>query len=96
MKQIYNTIKDEEKVGAMQKNIKGVRASILTVLSLSFCSLFLFFAVGESSPKKDIVSDEIVSVFKETYLYDFLDLENCENIKTSRGVSEIHNLSSHL
>ena len=30
-------------------------------------------------------ASEIVSVFKESYLYDFLDLENCENMKNSEG-----------
>ncbi len=85
MKQTYKQIENTKKETEEGKKINQLRQGIVTVFSLCFASLFIFFAVNEKTPERDWEVSEIVSVFKESYLYDFLDLENCENVKNSEG-----------
>lgn len=85
MKQEFNQIKNTEGKSKKDEKINQIRNGIVTVFSLCFASLFIFFAVNEKTPEGDKEASEIASVFKESYLYDLLDLENCENKKNSEG-----------
>ena len=84
-------IKDrEEKVNKEEKNshLEKARNGVLLVFSVCLASLFIFFLSNARVENKVEQNDEIISVFKETPLYDFLDLEMAEETKNTGEVSD--------
>ena len=82
------TIQYEKNIESTKKtivNYNKIKNGILFIFSLCVSMLFLFFALNNELPKREEKASEIVSVFKETNLYDFLDLENCENYENAKG-----------
>lgn len=74
----------EEKNSHLEKAINGV----LLVFSVCIASLFIFFLSNAGKENKVEQNDEIISVFKETPLYDFLDLEMAEQTQNTGEVSD--------
>ncbi len=85
MKQKIQQIKPKEKDETSNKKIDNAKKGILFVFSVCISSLFLFFALAEEAPPSVENSSEVLGVFKQTYLYDFLDLEKCENEQNIEG-----------
>ena len=69
-------------------DIKYLTSSIFFVFSLATLTIFLFFIGGEKVEKTEYDGGEISEVFKETFFYDFLELDECDEGKTSGEVSK--------
>lgn len=85
MKQSFEPKKKEKINREESKKISEIKNAIIIAFSVCLSSLFIFFALDDKVPKKEFEASEIVSVFKETYLYEFLDFGNCENSKNHEG-----------
>ena len=85
--QINTQKREENKI----REVK-IKSSLLVasfVFSMSLITLLLFFASSQSPREIDYQEDsEIKDVFKETGIYDFLDLDMCNDTKTSGEVSD--------
>ena len=79
MKQEYIFVNQEERSKTQKLKLDKVKGGILTTFAVCMASLFIFFTVSDKAPKNENEENKIVSVFKETYLSDFLDLESYEN-----------------
>ena len=88
MKYFINDREESEKVEEKRTAFAKARDGFLLVFSLCLATLFIFFLNGGNKENKVEQNDEIISVFKETPLYDFLDLEMTEENKNSGEVSD--------
>ena len=84
MKQIFFVKEKSEIKGKSEEKIHKAKNGLIFVFLLCFASLFLFFCFGGEERKYE-ENNEIISVFKESYLYDFLDLDDCENQENVEG-----------
>ena len=72
-----------------EEKIKNYILAIMFVFSISFVTLLFLFSSSQLSSKITYgEEDEIKEVFKETAIYDFLDLDMCKNEKMSGEVSD--------
>ena len=83
MKQKIQRIKLNNESTAEGKSVKKIKNGLILVFSLCAASLFIFFTASENIPLSKDGDSALVSVFKETYLNELLDLENCENVEGS-------------
>lgn len=84
MKQKIEFIKREEETKSLPFKINKAKRGLILVFSICITSLFMLLTLdGEAPLSKE--ENEIISVFKETYLYDFLDLDNCEKSESIEG-----------
>jgi hypothetical protein len=88
MKYIINERDEKDKPKVKGDRFKKVRDGALLVFSICLATLFLLFLNNGSKQNNEAQNDEIISAFKETALYDFLDLEMVENAKNSGEVSD--------
>lgn len=88
MKYIINERDEKDKPKVKGEPFKKARDGALLVFSICLAMLFLLFLNNGSKQNNEAQNDEIISAFKETALYDFLDLEMVENAKNSGEVSD--------
>lgn len=88
MKYIINEKDEKDKPKVKGYPFKKARDGALLVFSIFLATLFLLFLNNGSKQNNEAQNDEIISAFKETALYDFLDLEMVENAKSSGEVSD--------
>ena len=85
MKQKIEYVKGQEKNENLPSKFSKTKNGLILVFSLCISSLFMLFSLSDTSPPRYEEKSEITSVFKQTYLYDFLDLDNCENTENIEG-----------
>lgn len=84
MKQTISVKEKSEIKGKSKLKNNKAKNGLIFVFLLCFASLFLFFCFGGEEQKYE-EGNEIISVFKESYLYDFLDLDKCGNDENTLG-----------
>ena len=85
MKQKIEYVKGQGKTENLPSKFSKTKNGLILVFSLCISSLFMLFSLSDTSPPRYEEGSEIISVFKQTYLYDFLDLDNCENTENIEG-----------
>ena len=85
MKQKIEIIKREEGRKSLPFKINKAKNGLILVFSICITSLFMLVALDGEAPTSKGEESEIISVFKETYLYDFLDLDNCKKSENIEG-----------
>ena len=85
MKQKIEYVKGQEKNENLPSKFSKTKNGLILVFSLCISSLSMLFSLSDTSPPRYEEKSEIISVFKQTYLYDFLDLDNCENTENIEG-----------
>ena len=96
MKFSINNKKHCEEINRNEK-IKGIAKISVFVFSMCALTLILFFGAIEGVGKIEYgENSEYQEVFKDLGIYDFLELDECENEKTSGEVSEFDNLGTKI
>jgi hypothetical protein len=71
-----------------KSDIKYLSSGIMLIFSLAAITLALFLGGFENVEKTEYYEDEISEVFKQTFFYDFLELDECKTTKMSGEVSD--------
>ena len=87
MKYYISTKEKKEKKQEKRAIQTKAKDGILLVFSMCLLALFISFLSDARIDSEREQNDEIISVFKETPLYDFLDMEMTENAKSEGEVS---------
>ena len=88
MKYYISTKQKKEKKQEKRPLQTKARDGILLVFSMCLLALFISFLSDGRIDSEREQNDEIISVFEETPLYDFLDLEMAESTKNEGEVSK--------
>lgn len=88
MKYYISTKEKKEKKQEKRPFQAKARDGILLVFSICLLALFISFLSDGRIDSEREQNDEIISVFEETPLYDFLDLEMAESTKNEGEVSK--------
>ena len=88
MKYYISTKEKKEKKQEKRAIQTKARDGILLVFSMCLLALFISFLSDARIESEREQNDEIISVFKETPLYDFLDMEMTEKAKSEGEVSK--------
>lgn len=89
MKYYISTKEKKEKKQEKRPLQTKARDGILLVFSMCLLALFISFLSDGIIDSEREQNDEIISVFKETTLYDFLDMEMTEKAKSEGEVSNL-------
>lgn len=89
MKYYISTKEKKEKKQEKRAIQTKAKDGILLVFSMCLLALFISFLSDGRIDSEREQNDEIISVFKETPLYDFLDMEMTEKAKSEGEVSNL-------